>query len=133
MADNFIDILKNQLEGKNISPKGEEVGRVASVSDGVVQIEGLPNAMFSEMVQVERFPKKEGKSYAAMVLSLEEYSVGAVLFSGQNEVKEGDIVKRTGTVFSVPVGKELIGRVVNPLGHPKDGRGPLSSEKMEML
>ncbi|MDP2641122.1 MAG: F0F1 ATP synthase subunit alpha [Candidatus Yanofskybacteria bacterium] len=131
MDKGFIDILKKQLEGVEIKTKGEEVGRVVSVADGIVQVEGLPNAMFSEMIRVERFPapsqNEKAASFSALVLSLEEYSLGAVLLEGESEVQEGDIVRRTEHVLSVPVGESLLGRVVNPLGVPVDGRGPLAA------
>src|SRR3989344_5445646 len=121
MDKSFISILKKQLEETELKVAGEEVGRVASVADGIIQIEGLPNVKFSEMVLVERWPvgtKEKAKSFHAMVLNLEEYAIGAVLFEGEEEVKEGDVVKRTGKVLSVPVGEALLGRVGNPWGKP---------------
>lgn len=139
MDNSFLDTLKQQLEGVDLTATSEEIGRVVSVADGIVQIEGLPQAMSAEMVQVERWPSgvQEGgspaASYSAMVLNLEEYMAGAVLFEGEDEVQEGDIVRRTGHVLSVPVGEELLSRTVNPLGVPVDARGPLSSGEMEQL
>ncbi|MBI2113345.1 MAG: F0F1 ATP synthase subunit alpha, partial [Candidatus Wildermuthbacteria bacterium] len=121
MAKEFlVDILKKELEGKSLAPKGEEIGKVVSVGDGVVQIEGLPQAMFSEMVDIEGTP--------ALILNLEEYTAGAVVLGQDTAIKEGDIVRRTGKVLSVPVGESLLGRVVNPLGVPLDGRGSLQGE-----
>src|SRR3989344_4575205 len=103
MAKEFIlDILKKELEGKDLGPKKEEIGRVVSVGDGVVQIEGLPQVMFSEMVDIE---SKQG-SVSAVVLNLEEYTVGAVVLGGDEGIHEGG--------------------VVNPLGQPIDGKGPLN-------
>src|SRR3989344_1771663 len=123
MAKEFIlDILKKELEGKDLGPKKEEIGRVVSVGDGVVQIEGLPQVMFSEMVDIE---SKQG-SVSAVVLNLEEYTVGAVVLGGDEGIQEGDVVKRTEKVLSLPVGEALLGRVVNPLGQPIDGKGPLN-------
>ncbi|MBI2577286.1 MAG: F0F1 ATP synthase subunit alpha [Candidatus Wildermuthbacteria bacterium] len=136
MDKSFIDVLKQQMEGITVETKGEEIGRVSSVADGIVQIEGLPNVKFSEMVLVGQWPlgtNEKAKSFPAMVLNLEEYTAGAVLFEGEAEVKEGDVVKRTGKVLSVPVGEQLLGRVVNSLGQPIDGRGPLSNKEMEMF
>ena len=131
MAKEFIfDILKKELEGVETSPTGEEIGKVVSVGDGVVQIEGLPNVMFSEMVEVG-----EG-AIPAMVLNLEEYTVGAVVLGEDVKVREGDIVKRTEHVLSVPVGEALLGRVVNPLGVPLDGKGSIDTKErlpMEQL
>ena len=124
MAKEFIfDILKKELEGVETSPTGEEIGKVVSVGDGVVQIEGLPNVMFSEMVEVG-----EG-AIPAMVLNLEEYTVGAVVLGEDVKVREGDIVKRTEHVLSVPVGEALLGRVVNPLGVPLDGKGSIDTKE----
>ncbi|KKW14133.1 MAG: ATP synthase subunit alpha [Parcubacteria group bacterium GW2011_GWA2_50_10] len=127
MAKDFLfDILQKELQGIEAGPKGEEIGRVVSVGDGVAQIEGLPNAMFSEMVGVGE------KSVPAIVLNLEEYIVGAVVLGEDKVIREGDVVKRTKRVLSVPVGESLLGRVVNPLGVPLDGKGGLG-EKVEML
>ena len=124
MAKEFIfDILKKELEGVETSPTGEEIGKVVSVGDGVVQIEGLPNVMFSEMVEVG-----EG-AIPAMVLNLEEYTVGAVVLGEDVKVQEGDIVKRTEHVLSVPVGEALLGRVVNHLGVPLDGKGSIDTKE----
>ncbi|OHA77877.1 MAG: F0F1 ATP synthase subunit alpha, partial [Candidatus Wildermuthbacteria bacterium RIFOXYD1_FULL_50_12] len=127
MAKDFLfDILQKELQGIEAGPKGEEIGRVVSVGDGVAQIEGLPNAMFSEMVEIGE------KSVPAIVLNLEEYIVGAVVLGEDKVIREGDVVKRTKRVLSVPVGESLLGRVVNPLGVPLDGKGGLG-EKVEML
>lgn len=126
MAKEFlVDILKKELEGKSIAGKVEEIGRVVSVGDGIAQIEGLPHAMFSEMVDIQ--------GTRALVLNLEEYTVGAVILGQDTAIKEGDIVRRTGKVLSVPVGEGLLGRVVNPLGVPLDGRGSLNDEKLFFL
>ena len=127
MSKYFIfDILKKELEGAEVGVSGEEIGKVVSVGDGVAQIEGLPNAMFSEMVEIG-----EG-AVPAMILNLEEYTVGAVVLGEDTKIAEGDIVKRTGKVLSVPVGEGLLGRVVNPLGVPVDGKGSLGA-KIESL
>ena len=130
MAKDFLfDILKKELEGARLGPTGEEIGKVTFVGDGVVQIEGLPHAMFSEMVEIEGGPSTSSgqvSSTPAMILNLEEYVVGAVVLGEDTKIKEGDLVKRTGKVLSVPVGESLLGRVVNPLGVPIDGKGSLS-------
>lgn len=133
MAKDFIlDILKKELEGKQLDPVKEEIGRVVSVGDGVVQIEGLPQVMFSEMVEIERWGKDSTKAQA-LVLNLEEYTVGGVVLGSDKDIQEGDIVKRTGKVLSVPVGEALLGRVVNPLGIPIDGKGPLAEKNISSL
>lgn len=124
--DFLFDILKKELEGIEAGPKGEEIGKVVSVGDGVAQIEGLPHVMFSEMVEIGEY------AIPAMVLNLEEYIVGTVVLGEDAKIGEGDIVKKTGKVLSVPVGEALLGRVVNPLGVPVDGKGSLGG-KMESL
>ena len=141
MAKEFIlDILKKELEGKELGPEKKEIGRVVSVGDQVVQIEGLPQVMFSEMVEIEKWPfdSAQGKGVQsepaqALVLSLEEYTVGAVVLGEDKGIQEGDIVRRTGKVLSVPVGEALLGRVVNPLGIPIDGKGPLNGKTLSLL
>ncbi len=124
MSKDFIfDILKKELEGIETGSKGEEIGKVVSVGDGVAQIEGLPHAMFSEMVEIGE------QAIPAMILNLEEYTVGAVVLGEDFKIQEGDIVKRTGKVLSVPVGEGLLGRVVNPLGVPVDGKGSIATKE----
>ena len=92
------------------------------VGDGVARTSGLGNVMSSELIE---FPN----DVFGMALNLEEENVGAVLFGDSSLIKEGDTVKRTGRVAEVPVGEELLGRVVNPLGKPLDGRGPINAKK----
>ncbi|TSC56303.1 MAG: F-type H+-transporting ATPase subunit alpha [Parcubacteria group bacterium Greene0714_21] len=126
MAKEYIvDILKKELEGVDLSPKAQEIGKVVSVGDGIVQIEGLANVVASEMVDIN--------GVSALVLNLEEYTVGAVLLGDDTFVKEGDLVKRTGKILSVPVGEALLGRVVNSLGVPLDGKGSLDKEDLFFL
>ena len=121
--DYLFDILKKELEGTNLAPVKEEVGRVVSVGDGVVQIEGLPNVVFSKMVEITRWPgEKNTPVLPALILNLEEYTVGAIILGDDTLVQEGDLVRRTGKVLSVPVGEALLGRVVNPLGVPLAGK-----------
>lgn len=125
----LFETIKKQIEGIDLDTKGEEVGRVVSVADGVVQIEGLPNVLSAEMVVIERWPRVPKESgVLAIALSLEEYSVGAVLLGDESKVREGDLVKRTGKILSVPTGEALLGRVVNPLGEPLDGKGAIASD-----
>jgi len=124
MAKEFIfDILKKELEGVETGPTGEEIGKVVSVGDGVVQIEGLPSAMFSELIEVGE------DAIPAVILNLEEYTAGAVVLGEDKDIKEGDLVKRTASVLSVPVGESLLGRVVNPLGVPLDGKGSIDAKE----
>src|SRR3989339_1850321 len=102
MAKDFLfDILKQELEGVQTKPQGEEIGKVVSVGDGVVQIEGLPNAVFSEMVEIQRWPGEASSSaIPALILNLEEFVIGAVVLGDDAKIQEGDIVKRTGRVLS---------------------------------
>ena len=119
------DILKMQLEGIDTKVKFEEVGRVLQVSDGVVRIFGLSNAESGELLEFENGER-------AVVMNLEEDNVGAVLLGTTANIKEGDIVKRTRKIASIPTGEGLVGRVINPLGQPIDGRGSIDGELLEM-
>lgn len=131
MANNHIfDILQQELAGKSPALEKEEVGRVVAVGDGVVQIEGLPHAVFSEMVEITKWPgDADTSSIPALILNLEEYTAGAVVLGEDSTIQEGDVVKRTKKVLSVPVGEALLGRVVNPLGQPLDGKGSLQAKE----
>ena len=111
-------ILRRQLAGFEKETDVYEVGTVLQVGDGVARVYGLSNVMASELVE---FPN----GVVGMVLNLEEDSVGVVLFGDDSLVKEGDQARRTGRIASVPVGEGLLGRVVNPLGQPLDGKGPI--------
>ncbi len=119
------DILRMQLEGLDISAKFEERGTVLQVSDGLVRIFGLRHAETNELLVFKNGMK-------AIVMNLEEDNVGAVLLGPVDLVKEGDIVNRTGLIASLPVGEELLGRVINPLGEPLDGKGPIKGDLVEM-
>jgi|688.fasta_scaffold38624_3 F-type H+-transporting ATPase subunit alpha len=116
--DEISAILRRQLTGFDKETDVYEVGTVLQVGDGVARIYGLTNVMASELVE---FPN----GVVGMVLNLEEDNVGAVLFGDDSLVKEGDQVRRTGRIASVPVGDGLVGRVVDPLGRPIDGKGPI--------
>ena len=105
--------LKKQLDELNINIDVSEVGEITMVGDGVARVTGLTNVMSSELVELPN-------GVFGMALNLEEESVGLVLFGDSRLVKEGDLAKRTGKVVEVPVGEELLGRVVNPLGQPID-------------
>ncbi|MBX2964761.1 MAG: F0F1 ATP synthase subunit alpha [Cyclobacteriaceae bacterium] len=118
-------ILREQLSQSRTDVELEEVGTVLSVGDGVARIYGLTQAQAGELLEFE-------SGLRAMVLNLEEDNVGAVLFGDSKGVHEGDTVKRTGKIASVMVGDGMVGRVVNTLGEPVDGKGPLSGELYEM-
>src|SRR3989338_1551872 len=103
--DHIEELLEKELEEKALGPQGKEIGRVVSVGDGIVQIEGLPSVVFSEMVEISRWPGTlEEKPVPALILNLEEYTAGAVVLGEGSTIKEGDVVQRTGSVLSVPVG-----------------------------
>ena len=118
-------ILKEQI--KNFGDKAEvtEVGQVLSVGDGIARIYGLDNVQAGEMVEFADGSK-------GMALNLESENVGVVIFGDDRNVKEGDVVKRTGNIVDTPVGKELLGRVVDGLGNPIDGKGPIAGDTYEM-
>jgi F-type H+-transporting ATPase subunit alpha len=116
-------ILRKQLAGFEKEMDIYDVGTVLQVGDGVARVYGLTKAVMSELVE---FPH----GVFGMVLNLEEDNVGCILFGESSEIKEGDTVKRTGRVASMPVGEKMLGRVVNPLGQPIDGRGPVQTEKL---
>ncbi|MDE0388052.1 MAG: F0F1 ATP synthase subunit alpha [Rhodospirillales bacterium] len=115
-------ILKEQIANFGSEADVAEVGQVLSVGDGVARVYGLDNVQAGEMVE---FPG----GIRGMALNLETDNVGIVIFGEDRDIKEGDIVKRTGTIVDVPVGKGLLGRVVDPLGNPLDGKGPIESEE----
>lgn len=118
-------ILRQQLEGINASIKLEEVGTVLQVSDGVARIYGLDNAEANELLEFDN-------GMEAIVMNLEEDNVGAVLLGPTDQVKEGDTVKRTGRIASIQVGENMIGRVIDPLGNPIDGKGEITGASCEM-
>src|SRR6266542_5606691 len=120
-ADEITTILRQEIENYERAIDVSEVGSVISVGDGIARIHGLEKVMAGELIE---FP--HGVSGIAM--NLEEDQVGAVLLGEFAEIKEGDEVRRTGRIMSVPVGEALIGRVVNALGQPIDGKGPIQSD-----
>ena len=116
------DILKSQLAGLADAASLAEVGRVVSVGDGIATVYGLENVQAGEMVEFDGGIK-------GMALNLETDAVGVVVFGSDTAVKEGAVVKRTGTIVDVPVGPEMCGRVVDPLGNPIDGKGPIKTKQ----
>ena len=115
-------IIRQEIEGYENAVSMDEVGTILEVGDGIARIYGLEHAMAGELLE---FPG----SVMGMVLNLEEDNVGAVLLGDDSQIKEGDTVKRTGRVAEVPVGDALIGRVVNALGQPIDGKGPIQTDR----
>src|SRR5216684_4801603 len=125
-ADEISKILREQIANYEQTVAVEEVGSVISVGDGIARVHGLEKVMFGEMIA---FPH----NVFGIALNLEEDQVGAVLLGEYNEIKEGDTVKRTNTIMSVPAGEALIGRVVNPLGEPLDDKGPIAATQRNPL
>src|SRR3990172_10901171 len=115
-------VIKQQLEQYESQVKMESVGRGLQVGDGIARIWGLEDVQMSELIE---FPN----DIIGMVLNLEVDNVGAAVFGSDTRIHEGDMVRRTGKVAEVPVGDALIGRVVNPLGQPLDGKGPIVTNK----
>jgi len=125
-ADEISKILREQIENYQQTVAVEEVGSVISVGDGIARIHGLEKVMAGEMLA---FPH----DVFGIALNLEEDEVGTVLLGEYAEIKEGDTVKRTNTIMSVPIGEALIGRVVNPLGEPIDDKGPIAATQRGSL
>src|SRR5216683_3219591 len=125
-ADEISKILREQIENYEQTVSVDEVGAVISVGDGIARVHGLEKVMAGEMLA---FPH----NVFGIALNLEEEEVGVVLLGESQELKEGDVVKRTNTIMSVPVGEALVGRVVNPLGQPVDGKGPILSKQRNPL
>jgi F-type H+/Na+-transporting ATPase subunit alpha len=125
-ADEITKILREQIENYQQTVAVDEVGSVISVGDGIARIHGLDRCMAGEMLA---FPH----DVFGIALNLEEDQVGTVLLGDYTEISEGDTVKRTNKIMSVPVGDAMIGRVVNPLGQPLDGKGPIQTEHFNPL
>src|SRR5512135_410442 len=125
-ADEITAILKQQLAGYERKVDVAEVGTVLSVGDGIARIFGLEKAMIGELLDF-------GHDVFGLALNLEEDNVGAVLLGESRDVEEGHEVRRTGKIIQVPVGPEMVGRVVNALGHPIDGKGPVKTSQFYPL
>ena len=120
-ASEISSILKDQIKNFGKEAEVAEVGRVLSVGDGIARVYGLDNVQAGEMVE---FPG----GIQGMALNLEADNVGVVIFGSDRDIKEGDVVKRTNSIVDVPVGPGLLGRVVDGLGNPLDGKGPIKSK-----
>ncbi|MDC0667471.1 F0F1 ATP synthase subunit alpha [Nannocystis radixulma] len=125
-ADEISRIIKEQIQGYETKVSVEETGTVLTVGDGIARVYGLDNAMAGELLE---FPH----GVKGMILNLEEGNVGVALLGNDQLIKEGDVVKRTKTIMSVPVGEALIGRVVNAIGEPIDGGAPLTGAEMKVV
>ncbi len=125
-AEEISELIRKQITDFEKRIDVSEVGTVIKVGDGIARIYGLDNCMASELLE---FPN----NVFGMALNLEEDSVGAVLFGEDTLIKEGDIVKRTGRIMSVPVGEELLGRTINAIGQPIDGKGPINAKERRIV
>ncbi len=125
-AGEISNLIEQRIKDYGKELQMEEQGVVVEVGDGIAQVYGLQNAMSLELIE---FPN----DVQGLVLNLEEDSVGVALFGNTELVKEGDTVKRTGRVLETPVGPELLGRVVDPLGNPKDGQGPINAKETRLV
>src|SRR5438093_7771120 len=121
-AEEISKIIREQIGSFAVDVDVAEVGSIISIGDGIARVHGVENVMAGEMLE---FPH----GVFGIALNLEEESVGTVLLGEFTEIKEGDTVKRTGRIISVPVGDEMVGRVVNALGQPIDGKGPLVTNR----
>ncbi len=124
-ASEVSEVLLDQLRSIDTTARFEEVGNVLTVGDGVARIYGLHNAEANELLEFDN-------GVMGIVMNLEEDNVGAVLLGNSEKVKEGMVVKRTGRIASIQVSEQMFGRVINPLGEPLDGAGPIGGEKFEM-
>lgn len=122
-AKQLIEELKRKIEAVKLAPEIEKIGSVMKINDGIALIEGLTGVMSGEMIEFE------GSEAKGVVLNLEESSIGAIVLGEYSKIKEGDIVRKTGKILSVPVGENMVGRVVNALGEPIDGKGPIKTDK----
>ncbi len=118
---NVLESIEAQIAGVKTAPARQNVGTVREIGDGVAKIEGLTDAMLNEMIDF-------GNNVTGLALNLEETEVGAIILGDYTSVKEGQEVRTTGKLLQVPVGKGLLGRVVNSLGHPVDGKGPIKTD-----
>src|ERR1043165_6327461 len=121
--DEITSILKSRIEGLDTGGAGlTEVGTVLSVADGIARIHGLENCMSFEMLELPN-------DVTGLALNLESDNVGAVLFGEWEKISEGDTVRRTKRLLEIPVGEQLLGRIVDPLGNPLDGKGEINTDK----
>jgi F-type H+-transporting ATPase subunit alpha len=124
--EEITSILRERIEQYDVETDLAEVGTVLQIGDGIARIYGLENAVAMEMLELEH-------GVVGLAFNLEEDDVGAALFGEWQKVNEGEPVRRTGSVASVPVGEALLGRVVDPLGNPLDGRGPIETDERRPL
>src|SRR5580692_1732591 len=120
MAD-LLEELEAQIAGAKATAARQNVGVIREIGDGVARVEGLTDAMLNEMIDL-------GHGITGLALNLEETEVGVIILGDYTQLEEGDEVRTTGKLLQVPVGKGLLGRVVNTLGQPVDGKGPIKAD-----
>ncbi|MCX6722422.1 MAG: F0F1 ATP synthase subunit alpha, partial [Candidatus Staskawiczbacteria bacterium] len=125
MSNEIIEKIKQAIEGHKAGTDWEEIGRISEVGDGIAKISGLTNVQSQEVLVIEAGEHK----IKAVALNLEEDSVGALILGEGSLIKSGQTVKRTKQILSLPVGEQLLGRVIDPLGNPLDGKGPIFGDK----
>ncbi|MCX6718511.1 MAG: F0F1 ATP synthase subunit alpha [Candidatus Staskawiczbacteria bacterium] len=131
MAEEIIEKIKAAIAGYKDNSEWEEIGKISEVGDGIAKISGLTNVQSQEVLVIEAHSASSGQAVEikAVALNLEEDSVGALILGEGSLIKSGQTVKRTKQILSIPVGKQLLGRVIDPLGNPLDGKGPIFAEK----
>jgi F-type H+-transporting ATPase subunit alpha len=125
-ADEIASILREQIQGFGKTVVATDVGTVIEAGDGVARIHGLSGVMYSELLEFSNGSR-------GIALNLEEDTVAAVVLGESDDIKEGDEVRSTGRIIEVPVGDALIGRVVDPLGNPLDGKGPIKTTRTRSI
>src|SRR4051794_5296645 len=125
-TDDITAVLRKHLEGFSADVEAQQVGTILEVGDGIARVGGLPNAAVNELLQFEH-------NVVGLALNLEEDAIGAVILGEISAIEEGQTVRATGQILSVPVGDSLLGRVIDPLGRPIDGKGPLSATEERRL
>src|SRR5438270_4170435 len=126
-ADEIVSVLRSEIEQYRTQVESREVGRVLEVGDGIARVYGLSNVMAGELVEFTR------TGVRGLAFNLEENSVGIIILGDYLQITEGDEVKCTGQLLSVPVGDAMIGRVVDPLGNPMDGKGPIMASETRLV
>ncbi|MFA7237619.1 MAG: F0F1 ATP synthase subunit alpha, partial [Phycisphaeraceae bacterium] len=125
-TDEIIRVIKNEIANFAAELEVSEVGKVLEVGDGIARVSGLRQCMASELLE---FEGEDGSTIMGQAMNLEEDTVGAIIFGDYLKIREGMSVRTTGRLLEVPVGDALLGRVVNPLGRPIDGKGPIESNE----
>ena len=128
-AEDISDAISRMLEGFEPDVSAEQVGRVIETGDGIARITGLPGTLANELLDFGT--DRDGNEVFGLAMNLDEHEIGAAIFASAARIEEGQTVRRTGKVLSLPVGDAMLGRVVDPLGRPIDGRGPLDASKID--